>query len=438
MQCTCQDIPDGNLNYLIIRLLKLQSSKNNPQSIMTNGKTLKLLMLVSSYPRDKEDSASVFLRYFAESLSKRGIDVHVLVPADKERGTRIEEGITVHRFQYLPASLQQLAYGSGILPNLNRHPWLWIEVPFFLVMMSYSLLRILRRENPDLVHAHWVLPQGLVALLARLIHKRPVITTSHGGDAFALKGKALSYLKRVVLRKSTAWTSNTQATSEAFGATGSLPKPYIIPMGVEVKQFHTGQQKSLRRELPENEMIVLFVGRLVKKKGVDDLLSAYSLLPSDINCRTRLWIIGDGEWRTRLQQYAETLGIREKTRFWGQISNHRLPDFYAAADLFVAPSIEAASGDTEGQGIVLLEAYASRLCVLSTRVGGISEVVEDGSTGILVEPRNPHQLADAMAKLLGDSRLRDELADNAFIKVKQRYDLQKIAKEFEDLYRALL
>ncbi len=76
--------------------------------------------------------------------------------------------------------------------------------------------------------------------------------------------------------------------------------------------------------------------------------------------------------------------------------------------------------------------------MLATRVGGISEVVEDGSTGILVEPRNPHQLADAMAKLLGDRRLRDELADNAFIKVKQRYDLQKIGKEFEDLYRALL
>ncbi len=76
MQCTCQDIPDGNLNYLIIRLLKLQSSKNNPQSIMTNGKTLKLLMLVSSYPRVKEDNASVFLRHLAESLSNRGIKVH--------------------------------------------------------------------------------------------------------------------------------------------------------------------------------------------------------------------------------------------------------------------------------------------------------------------------------------------------------------------------
>ena len=419
-------------------MVEFAEFKEQSRALMPNNNTLKLLMLVSSYPRDKEDSASIFLRHLAESLSNRGIKVHVLAPADKEKGTRIEDGITVHRFQYLPASIQQLAYGSGILSNLNRHPWLWIEVPFFLVMMSYSLLRLLRRENPDLIHAHWVLPQGLVALLARLVHKKPVITTSHGGDAFALKGTVLSYLKRMVLRKSTAWTSNTRATSEAFGATGSLPKPTIIPMGVEVKHFQSGQQKSLRRELPENEMIVLFVGRLVEKKGVEYLLSAYSLLPSDLRCRTRLWIIGDGERRTRLQHYAESLDVAEKTRFWGQISNHCLPDYYASSDLLVVPSIEGPSGDTEGQGVVMLEAFAARLCVLATSVGGIREVVENGLTGVLVEPHNPQQLADAMTRLLKDKNLRKELAERAYVKVKHQYDWRRIVQDFENLYRSVL
>ncbi len=304
--------------------------------------------------------------------------------------------------------------------------------------MSYSLLHLLRRETPDLVHAHWVLPQGLVALLARLVFKKPVVTTSHGGDAFALKGKVLSYLKRMVLRKSTAWTSNTRATSEAFGATGSLPKPTIIPMGVEVKHFQSGQQKSLRRELPENEMIVLFVGRLVEKKGVEDLLSAYSLLPSDLRCRTRLWIIGDGERRTKLQHYAESLDIAEKTRFWGQISNHCLPDYYASGDLLVVPSIEGPSGDTEGQGVVMLEAFAARLCVLATSVGGIREVVENGLTGVLVEPHNPQQLAAAMTRLLKDKSLRKELTESAYVKVKQHYDWRRIVQDFENLYRSVL
>jgi len=405
---------------------------------MTHGNALKLLMLASSYPRHKEDSASVFLRHLAQSLSQRGLRVSVLAPADKEGETCIEGDISVHRFQYLPASLQQLAYGSGILPNLKRNPFLWIEVPFFLAMMGYSLVRLLWKEKPDLVHAHWVLPQGLIAVLAKLLYKRPVITTAHGGDAFALKGRLMTTLKRLVLRRSNAWTSNTPSTSEAFGWNGLLPKPHIIPMGVDVKHFQSGQRPAARKELPDDELLILFVGRLVEKKGVEDLLTAFSLLFPELGHRTSLWVIGDGECRVALEQQAETLGISQKTRFWGRISNHLLPDFYAAGDLLMVPSIEAASGDTEGQGVVILEAFAARLCVLATRVGGISDVVDDGDTGVMVEAREPKQLAEAITKLLSDSELRDMLANNAFAKVNRCYDWEKIARDFENLYRAVL
>ncbi len=405
---------------------------------MTNGNALKLLMLASSYPRNEEDSASVFLRHLAQSLSQRGLRVSVLAPADKEGETCIEGDISVHRFQYLPASLQQLAYGSGILPNLKRNPFLWIEVPFFFVMMGYSLVRLLWKEKPDLVHAHWVLPQGLIAVLAKLLYKRPVITTAHGGDAFALKGGLMTKLKRLVLRRSNAWTSNTPSTSEAFGSNGLLPKPHIIPMGVNVKHFQSGLRPAARRELPEDELLILFVGRLVEKKGVEDLLTAFSLLPPELRHRTSLWVVGDGEYRIRLQQQADTLGISQKTRFWGRISNHLLPDFYAAGDLLVVPSIEAASGDTEGQGVVILEAFAARLCVLATRVGGINDVVDDGDTGVMVEAREPKHLAEAMVKLLYDGGRRHMLANNAFAKVNRCYDWEKIAHEFENLYRAVL
>jgi len=405
---------------------------------MTQPKALKLVMLASSYPRNEEDSASVFLRHLAQSLSQRGLRVSVLAPADKEGETCIEGNICVHRFQYLPATLQQLAYGSGILPNLKRNPLLWIEVPFFLVMMGYSLVRLLWKEKPDLVHAHWVLPQGLIAVLAKLLYKRPVITTAHGGDAFALKGGLMTRLKRLVLRTSNAWTSNTLATSEAFGSNGLLPKPHIIPMGVDVKHFQSGQRPAARRELPEDELLILFVGRLVEKKGAEDLLTAFSLLPPELRHRTSLWVIGDGDCRVALEQQAETLGISGKTQFWGRMSNHLLPDFYAAGDLFVVPSIEAESGDTEGQGVTILEAFAARLCVLATRIGGISEIVDNSDTGILVEPRKPKQLAEAMARLLRDKDNRDTLASNAFTKVNRCYDWQKIAQDFENLYRTVL
>src|SRR5262245_40050051 len=96
---------------------------------------LKVLFLTSSYPRDENDVASVFLRYFAESLAARGSEVHVLAPSDGKGATEIAAKITLHRFQYFPLRWQKLAYGSGMMSNLSRSPWLWLQVPFYLFAM---------------------------------------------------------------------------------------------------------------------------------------------------------------------------------------------------------------------------------------------------------------------------------------------------------------
>jgi glycosyltransferase involved in cell wall biosynthesis len=398
---------------------------------------LKVLMLTSSYPRSRKDTASIFLRHLAESLAARGIDMHVLAPADGRGGTKVEDNINVYRFRYLPAKLQKLAYGSGILSNLKRQPWLWLQVPFFLVAMNCALLKLIRRHRPDLIHAHWVLPQGLIAVLAKYFFRIPVMTTAHGADTFALQGKVTNRLKQFVVAKSDAWTSNTRATSQAIGESASLPKPHVIPMGVNVKFFSGGDRTRLRRELPQDDLLVLFVGRLVEKKGCYDLLHAYSLLSPSLRGRTNLWIIGDGDESVRLQKYTARIGAGAKIRFWGTISNSLLPDFYSAADLLVVPSIEAESGDTEGLGVVLLEAFAANTCVLATRVGGIGEVVQDDLTGMLAAPHDPKQLASAIERILSDDSLRAKLAKNAFAKVGEN-GWEKIAERFEALYRQIV
>ena len=405
---------------------------------MDESHPIKVLMLASSYPRRRDDTASVFLRYLAENLHTRGVAVYMLAPADQEAGTTSENGVIVERFRYLPRSWQKLAYGSGILPNLKRNPLLWLQVPFFIVSMTFSLLKLLRKVRPQLLHAHWVIPQGFIALLAKRLYRIPTVITAHGGDAFALKSGLLEAMKRSCLRHSDAWTSNTRGTSNALVGDGSLPPPYIIPMGVNVQHFASGNRQRLRQEIPADSYVVLFVGRLVEKKGVDDLIKAYLLLPIDLRLKTKLWIVGSGEQQKMVQTLASQLGTADGIKFWGKIANDRLPDFYAAADLFVGPSVVAESGDTEGQGVVFLEAFAARLCVLATRTGGIAEVVEDGRTGILVEPRNPNQLAADMEKLLADPQMRASLATNAHDRAKKHYDWARVAMEFEALYRRVI
>jgi glycosyltransferase involved in cell wall biosynthesis len=398
---------------------------------------LKVCLLTSSYPRSNSDTAGVFIRYLAETLTDRGVKVLVLAPADAKGATTTEQNVTVHRFQYLPVSLQRLAYGSGMPANLRLKPWLWLQVPFYFAAMTWSLSQTIRRERPDVIHAHWILPQGLIAVLARLLCRIPVITTAHGTDAFGLKNKFARRLKMFVLGKSDAWTANSAATAGAIEDEETLPPPRIIPMGIDVEFFARGGD-SLRRELGENKFLVLFVGRLVENKGCRDLLRALSLLPPELGAMTMLWIVGDGYERANLQQYTKALAISDKVRFWGTIANHLLPDFYAAADLFVAPSFPTKAGDAEGQNVALLEAAAARVCALATRAGGIGEFVQDGVTGVLVDPGAPPELARAMEKLLSDAPLRARLAENALKEVTHRYEWRQIAAEFEHLYRQIV
>jgi glycosyltransferase involved in cell wall biosynthesis len=184
-------------------------------------------------------------------------------------------------------------------------------------------------------------------------------------------------------------------------------------------------------------LLLLFVGRLVENKGCHHLLRAVSLLRPMLRARTTLWIVGNGDQRSDLERMARDLGIQHKVRFWGSISNQQLPDFYAAADLFVAPSTETLSGATEGQGVVLLEAFASGTCVLATRIGGIGSAVTDNLTGLLVEPGDPEALAKAIERLLSDPPLRRKLVEAALVHVKENYPWNRIAAEFEILYRQI-
>ena len=144
-------------------------------------------------------------------------------------------------------------------------------------------------------------------------------------------------------------------------------------------------------------------------------------------------MVGEGQEFSRLNSLARDLGIEQRVRFWGQIKNDLLPDFYAAADLLVAPA-----SDTEGQGVVLAEAFAARLCVLATRAGGIEEVVEDGVAGMLVQPGDSQALARGIEKLLTHPELREALVENAFQRVRGECDWEKIAVRFETLYRRVL
>ncbi|OQW79845.1 MAG: hypothetical protein BVN35_00205 [Proteobacteria bacterium ST_bin11] len=396
-------------------------------------KPIKVLWLTSSYPRSKDDSASVFLRYLAEALANQNISLHILSPDHCEvQVTEQAGGIVCSHFRYFwPRRLQLLAYGSGILPNLRATPWLLFQVPFFMLSMFITAAWIVLRDKPCLIHAHWIFPQGTVAVLLGKLFKIPVVVTAHGGDAFALKGFFVGALKRWTVKNCSAWTSNTNATADAVGP--DLPKPRIIPMGIDYKKFASGNAQTALKTDSQQKIILLFVGRLVEKKGVADLIAAVVGLPKDLLDRVQLWIIGDGTERDHLKKLARDHQIEDKVVFHGRLPNAILPDYYAAADIFIAPSIVDANGDTEGQGVIFLEAMASNIPVISTNAGGIAEVIEHRKTGLLVNAKAPEEIKQAIELLVADKELRVSLK-TAGQRVAESYDWEKMAVKFVSLY----
>ncbi|CCE24935.1 glycosyltransferase [Methylotuvimicrobium alcaliphilum] len=188
--------------------------------------------------------------------------------------------------------------------------------------------------------------------------------------------------------------------------------------------------------LNSDTLVLLFVGRLVEKKGVADLIRAVHLLPDDLKHKTELWIIGDGTERDSLEALACRYGLSDRVKFHGRIPNQDLTDYYAAADIFIAPSVVDGKGDTEGQGVILLEAMASGTAVISTKTGGISEVITHLKTGLLISPEQPEELEAAIERLMVNSDLRQALATAGQSRA-QLYDWSIIGERFSALYRQL-
>ena len=200
-------------------------------------------------------------------------EVRVLCP--HAQGAAVQEtleGVEVVRYRYAPGRLETLVNHGGIVNNLKRQPWKWLLVPLFLLVLFWRTWREIHHWHPDVIHAHWLLPQGLVVALLGLLDRRtpPLLVTSHGADLFALRARPLTALKRFVIRRAAALTVVSQAMKEELARIGaSLHKVSVQPMGVDLTHRFTPTP-----DLPRSCDEILFVGRLVEKKGLRYLIAA--------------------------------------------------------------------------------------------------------------------------------------------------------------------
>lgn len=397
----------------------------------------RILCVTSNFPRWKGDSTTPFVLHLAQDLQQLGWTVDVLAPhAEADTASReYLEGVHVERFHYLwPRTLQTVCYHGGALVNLRSNRSNFLKLPALVLCQWIAILWRLMLRRYDVVHSHWVLPQGFTGTLASGLFGVPHVITIHGGDVFALRGKVSEAFKRFSLKRADVVTVNSSVTQHAVNLLEpSLKKLRVIPMGVDVdgsREVEIAQIQQIRqRYCTDGGSLLVFIGRVVAEKGVEDFIQAVEILLQSGIAVSAL-IIGEGQHRQRFTEMVDSRALSRSIHFTGWVDSSSIYGFFKAADVFVGPSRRADDGWVEAQGLTFLEAMAAGIPVVATRCGGIIDSVEDGVTGLLVDERSPQQIAAAVNRILGDSELRDLLTQNAELRVRERFSRQSSAESF--------
>lgn len=395
-----------------------------------------ILVLTSTFPRWENDPEPAFVFELSRRLAA-AYDVTVLAPRSPgSKAREIMAGLQVIRFPYFFRRWENLAtHSGGILSRLRANPLNYLLVPLFLVGQLWAVIRLLRRKRFELIHAHWLIPQGLVAAIGLTITRRkiPLACTSHGGDLFAMRGAIFQRLKRWVIDRNRALTAVSRAMKTLVVDMGvAEDKVQVISMGVDLRHRFT-PDVGAKRSPGE----LLFVGRLVEKKGLKILLEAMPKVLARYPA-IRLSVAGDGPLGGEMRDLAREMGISGKVDFLGMVSQSELPAMYRRATLAVFPFLVAKSGDQEGFGLVQVEAMGCGCPVIAGDLPAIHDSVAHGETGLLAPPGNPNGLAETILRALNDSDLCSRLAREARKKAVEQFDWEVIAEKYSGLYDRLI
>ncbi|MYB18441.1 MAG: glycosyltransferase family 4 protein [Holophagales bacterium] len=408
---------------------------------------LRILFLTQTYPRWPGDTAGPFIRELARGLVRAGDRVTVLTPrAPQVRRAWDDDGVEVRSFAYAPRPLEVLGYGRSLAADEHVRPGAAFAAPLYLLAAARAVARHLGRERYDLLHAHWVAPNGLVALWPGVHGKGTLIAAGlHGSDVFlAEKALARPAIRRALARCGLL-TGCSPELVERVQRIGYRGKPSrVIPYGVDTDMFRPAgelpgepdeQSWRERLDIPGHSTVLLGVGRLATKKGFQVLVDVLPRLLSDFSDLHAI-IAGDGDQMADFQ--AALNGWRpdhaSRVHLPGAVAHDDLPGLYRGADLFVLPAVHDPQGNVDGLPNVILEALASGLPVVATTVSGIPLAVESGVQGVLVPEQDHAALQNAIAGLLGNPERRRLMGARARARAVSQLTWDIVAASYRQAY----
>ncbi|HEX8003492.1 MAG TPA: glycosyltransferase [Mycobacteriales bacterium] len=378
----------------------------------------RLLVVASTFPATSGDGTPGFVRDLAEYES-RHFDTLCVVPRTPGAPSRqiASDTLTIEWFPYFPRRWEGVAHGA-MIENMRDKAKL-AQVPTFLLAELAAVRSAVRRFKPDVIHAHWVVPQGAAVILAA--PGVPFVVTTLGGDLYALKGALPTRIKRAVVSRASAFTTQNADMRDKLVDLGAPPeRTHVMPVGADLTTIRAAGEGVER--VPGR---LLFAGRLVEKKGVAVLLDALRDLPHE---GWSLEVAGDGPLRADLERRAAGLPVT----FLGQCTRVEMARAMAAAEVVVVPSVPAASGDQDGLPVVMLEAMGAGAAIVASRLPGLDEAVVDGESGVLVPPGDVTALRDTLGSLLADPARRESLGKAASVRAEE-FSVEAMGEKFVGL-----
>ncbi len=379
----------------------------------------------------------------AEALVDLGHVVDVIIPHRADLSLSPGKA-RVFPFRYVwPSRLAIMGYAEAMESDQKLRGLAYGLAPGFALAEAAQLVSRHRRMQYDVIHAHWVVPNGAVAaLVASWIH-RPLVISLHGSDVFfARKHRLLGAAAGWTFARAAAVTACSPELYDGARALGADPaRLHLLPWGADPDVFDAAspERDRVRSEhgVQPGQVIILSLGRLVGKKGLASLVTALPLIVREAP-NAVCWIAGSGPERTRLEQLAGQLGVANHIRFLGSIPWVQVPALFAAADIFVAPSVHDEQGNVDGLPTTILEAMAAGKPVVASRVGGIELAVLDNTHGLLVAEGDVPALAAAVSALVKDGALRARLGGNGRERVRRELSWAAVARKLVEFYAMAL
>lgn len=395
---------------------------------------MRVLQIVTAFPRREGDIITPWLVEMLRGLKSRGVEVEVFASSYKGLGDQVLWGIPVRRFRYFPLRWENLTHEEMAVDRMGRSPFYKLLPVFYLFFGSLAVLRLCRSRKYDVIHVHWPLPHALFGWIAKKACGARVVTTFYGAEIRWAKHSHLPLLKSFL-----AWAARISDRVIAISTFTRNEIRSIVDVPAEVIPYTIGfseKPRSKKGEVRrERKRLVLTVGRLVERKGIRYLIDAMKLLPEKLNAE--LVIVGGGPLKEALEAYVRDQGQGIRVRFTGRVGEQQLIEYYRNASVYVQPAIVDSRGDTEMLGVVMLEAMKYGVPVVASNVGGISDVVSDGETGLLVPQKDPKALALAIERLLGDQKLAHRMVHHAKKQLEDKYSWDNILSNILKVYNNL-